>query len=208
MKPRRYQELYDFHISKGNMEVLNMLNTKYIIGAGENRQPKLDVNTNANGNAWFVQNLEYVNSADEEIQSLENSNTKTTAIFNSDQYSEYFLAENKNFKVDSLATIKLVTYQTNDLKYESTNPNKGFAVFSEMYYKEGWNAYIDGVLTNHIRVDYVLRGLEIPAGNHTIEFKFEPSVIKTGSTISLISYVLLLLVPIGWIFIEKKKNVS
>ena len=83
-----------------------------------------------------------------------------------------------------------------------------FAVFSEIYYKDGWNAYIDGEYVNHIRVDYVLRGLEIPAGKHTIEFKFEPSVIQTGSTISLVSYVLLLLIPIGWLFIEKKKNVS
>ena len=208
VKPRRYQELYDFQISKGNMEVLNMLNTKYIIGAGENRQPKLDINLKANGNAWFVENLEYVNSADEEIQSLENITTKTIAIFSSDEFSNVVLSENKSFKIDSLATINLVEYQTNYLKYESNNSNIGFAVFSEMYYKDGWNAYIDGVLTNHIRVDYVLRGLEIPAGNHTIEFKFEPSVIQTGSTISLISYLLLLLVPIGWIFIEKKKNVS
>jgi len=77
-----------------------------------------------------------------------------------------------------------------------------------MYYADGWNAYIDGKLTPHIRVDYVLRGLEIPAGNHTIEFKFEPVVIQTGSTISLVSYVLLLLISIGWYFKEKKKNVS
>ena len=77
-----------------------------------------------------------------------------------------------------------------------------------MYYDDGWNAYIDGVTTKIYQVDYVLRGLEIPAGEHTIEFKFEPSVIKTGSTISLISYGLLLLLPIGWFLIEKKKNVS
>lgn len=208
VKPRRYQELYDFHISKGNMEVLNMLNTKYIIGADENRQPKLDVNSNANGNAWFVQNLKYINSADGEIKMLDSINTKTTAVFNGDESSEYFLSENQSFKIDSLATINLVGYQINHLKYDSNNSNIGFAVFSEMYYANGWNAYIDGKLTNHIRVDYVLRGLEIPAGKHTIEFKFEPSVIQTGSTISLVSYVLLLLIPIGWVYIEKKKNVS
>jgi len=204
VKPRRYQELYDFHISKGNREVLNMLNTKYIIGADKNRKPKLEVNATANGNAWFVQQLEYVNSADEEIKALDSINTKTTAVIAAD----FSTGLQKEYPIDSTASIRLKNYQTNAITYESNSSQKQFAVFSEMYYADGWNAYIDGKLTNHVRVDYVLRGLEIPAGKHTIEFKFEPSVIATGSTISLISYVLLLLISMGWVYIEKKKNVS
>ncbi|MFK5879719.1 MAG: hypothetical protein QM478_09515 [Flavobacteriaceae bacterium] len=213
VKPRRYQELYDFHISKGNKEVLNMLNTKYIIGAGENRQPKLDVNLKANGNAWFVQNFKVVNSADEEIKALDSINTKMTAIFNSYEFGISFKPDDgpSNYLVDSLASINLTEYKANYLKYDSNNSNVGFAVFSEIYYKDGWNAYIDNQMItprNLFRVDYVLRAIVVPEGKHTIEFKFEPSVISTGSIISLISYLLLLLVPIGWIFIEKKKNVS
>ncbi|MDC9722554.1 MAG: YfhO family protein [Urechidicola sp.] len=213
VKPRRYQELYDFHISKGNMEVINMLNTKYIIGADENRQPKLDVNTNANGNAWFVQNFKFVNSADEEIKALDSINTKTTAIFNSYEFRISFKPDDgpQNYLVDSLASINIIEYKTNYFKYDSNNSNNGFAVFSEMHYADGWNAYIDNQMIiprNLFRVNYVLRGIVVPAGKHTIEFKFEPSVIKTGSTISLISYGLLLLLPIGWFLIEKKKNVS
>ena len=202
VKPRRYQELYDFHISKGNMEVINMLNTKYIIGADDNRQPKLDVNINANGNAWFVQNTILIESADEELMMLDSINTKAIAIVSVDFSSDI----QKEYPIDSTATINLTHYQVNAISYQSNSNTTQLAVFSEMHYADGWNAYIDGELTNHIRVDYVLRGLEIPAGNHTIEFKFEPSVIKKGSTISLISYGLLLLLPIGWFLIEKKKK--
>ena len=81
-----------------------------------------------------------------------------------------------------------------------------FAVFSEIYYKDGWNAYVDGKLTPYFRVNYVLRGMEIPAGKHTIEFKFEPTIIEKGNTITLASYFLLLIIPIGWFFYEKKKK--
>ncbi|PHR74031.1 MAG: hypothetical protein COA67_01315 [Lutibacter sp.] len=208
VKPRRAQELFDFHIdqrnNKINQEVLNMLNTKYVIRIGE-KGKTLEKNERTNGNAWFVNNLKVVNSADEEIKELDSINTKKVAIIRSDFAKDL----PTDFTIDSTTTIKLTNYKANELAYESNANLNQFAVFSEMYYKDGWNAYIDGQLTQHVRVNYVLRGMEIPAGKHEIEFKFEPTVIKKGNTITLISYALLLLIPIGWFLYErKKKNVS
>jgi len=203
-KPRRYQELYDFQIAKNNIDVLNMLNAKYIIFPDENNKANVQLNDEANGNAWFAENLKYVNSANEEIKALDSLNTKHTAIVNVEFQNELHDFE---FQKDTTASIKLVKYQANDLIYESHSNVNQLAVFSEMYYKNGWNAYVDGILTPHFRADYVLRAMIIPKGEHKIEFKFEPQVIKTGNTITLISYVLLLLIPVGWYFKEKKKNV-
>ncbi|WP_309477276.1 YfhO family protein [Tenacibaculum aquimarinum] len=195
-KMGRYQELFDYQIAKNNMEVLNMLNTKYfIVGADQ-----VQFNPDVNGNVWFVERLKTVNSANEEMQSLDSLQTKNEAVIKGD------LVEKPVFEKDSTATISLTKYYVNVLTYESKTTKEQFAVFSEIYYKNGWNAYVDGKLTPHYQVNYVLRGMVVPAGNHTIEFKFEPTVIKTGNTISLISYALLLLVPIGWFFFEKRKQ--
>lgn len=202
VKMGRYQELYDFHIAKRNPEVLNMLNTKYVIVPDEKGAPKLAVNSNVNGNAWFVNELKFVNNADEEIIALDSLNTKNTAVVNTKYKSEL----KKDYQIDSLATISLTDYKANKLTYRSNTNSNQFAVFSEIYYKDGWKALIDGKATTIYPVNYVLRGLEIPAGKHTIEFKFEPQVIKTGSTIALVSYALLLLIPIGWFWFGKKKS--
>ncbi len=201
VKMRRYQELFDFHIATKNPEVLNMLNTKYVISIGE-KGKVLEKNQRANGNAWFVNDLIYVSNADEEIKVLDTINTRTTAIVDGIYASELM----NNFAIDSTATIKLTSYKANELVYESKTSSNQFAVFSEMYYKDGWNAYIDGEKTNHYRVNYVLRGMEVPEGEHEIVFKFEPNVIKKGTTITLISFGLLLLIPIGWFVIDKKKK--
>ena len=202
-KPKRYQELYDFQISKGNGQVLNMLNTKYIIGANEKGEIGYELNAGANGNAWFVNKLAIVKNANEEISALDTLNTKTTALIESDLISDDLKMQ---YPLDSTATIKLTLYKANELIYESNTAQNQFAVFSEMYYKNGWNVYVDGKLTPHFRVNYVLRGMEIPAGIHKIEFKFEPVVIKTGNTITLVSYFFLILIPIGWFFVEKRKK--
>ncbi|WP_298370284.1 YfhO family protein [uncultured Lutibacter sp.] len=202
-KPRRYQELYDFHIANGNGQVLNMLNTKYIIGADEEGKVGYELNQGANGNAWFISKLKVVNSADDEIKTLDSLNTKIEAVINTVNISDNLKT---NYKRDSISSIKLVSYKANELEYESKTTNIQFAVFSEMYYKNGWNAYVDGKLTPHYNVNYVLRGMEIPAGKHKISFKFEPTVIKKGNTITLIGYLLLLIIPLGWFFIEKKKK--
>jgi len=198
-KPRRYQELYDYQIAKNNMQVLNMLNTKYIIYPKDNKEA-LSLNGQANGNAWFVSKIKFVNSADDEINSLTNFNSKTTAIINNDFKDKLKFSK---IELDSSATIALVKYDVNKLMYKSTSIKPQLAVFSEMYYKD-WNAYIDGNKVSIIRADYVLRAIEVPAGKHQIEFKFEPKVIKQGGIITLISYALFLLIALGWYFKKKK----
>ena len=134
--------------------------------------------------------------------------TKRWAVTTVSEFSSH--PEVLKFKVDSTASIELKSFKPNYLKYESNNVNDGFAVFSEIYYKDGWNAYIDGELKPHIRVNYVLRGMEIPAGKHIIEFKFEPKVIETGSKIALASsavFGVLLLLGIFFQFKKKKEVV-
>jgi len=202
-KLRRYQELYDFQITTGNMEVLNMLNTRYLIVADEKEGKKLEVNGSANGNAWLVNSIKVVDSANEEIKALDSLKSKKEAVINAKSTSSDFIT---NYPIDSTASIQLAKYKANELVYEFSSNENQFAVFSEIYYKDGWNAYVDGVLTPYYNLNYVLRGLEIPAGKHTIEFKFEPTVIEKGNTITLVSYCFLLLIPIGWFFVEKKKK--
>ena len=199
-KPKRYQDLYEFYLSNNNINVLNMLNAKYIIGQGENGEPFPYVNNEANGNAWFVKQLKNVETADQEIKALDSLDNKNVAIFSIAELQE------KKFQVDSTASIKVETYKPNYIKYNSNNSNDGFAVFSEMYYSNGWNAYIDGNLMPHYKVNYALRGLQIPKGKHTVEFKFEPKVVKTGSQIALASSVILFLLIIGGLFYQFKTS--
>lgn len=203
VRPRRMQQLIDYQISKNNIEVLNMLNVKYVIQKDKEGKEFPVSNPDVNGNAWFVSQVKLVNSADEEIKALDSLDSKNVAVVN----SKDFELKNTAFAKDSSATITLENYKPNYLKYVSNNSNEGLAVFSEMYYGKGWNAYIDGESVDHIRVDYVLRALNIPAGRHTIEFKFEPQVIKTGSMITLISSIGMLLLLAGGIYFERKKIV-
>ncbi|MHB0754080.1 YfhO family protein [Polaribacter sp. M15] len=202
-KMGRYKELFDFQIAKNNMQVLNMLNTKYFIVADNDGKKQAQLNPDANGNAWFVEEVKLVNSANKEIKALDSLNTKTTAVLDKSK-----LSENINFDIqkDSTATIELLNYDVTTLSYQSKSEKEQFAVFSEIYYKDGWNAYMDNDLVPHYRVNYVLRGMKIPAGKHKIVFKFEPKVIQKGSFISLASYSLLLLVTMGWLFYDEKKK--
>ena len=202
VKPRRMQQLFDYQIANNNMEVLNMLNVKYVIQTDKEGKEFPTSNPNANGNAWFVSQVKLVSSADEEMKALDSLDSKNVAVVN----SKDFELKKTAFAKDSAATVTLENYKPNYLKYNSENANEGLAVFSEMYYGKGWNAYIDGRKSDHIRVDYVLRGLQIPAGKHSIEFKFEPQVVKTGSTITLISSIGILLLLIGGIYFERKKK--
>ncbi len=202
-KPRRYQELFDFQIAKNNFDVLNMLNTKYIIFPDDNNRANVQINTDANGNAWFVEKIEFVNTADEEIKALDSINTKRVVIINSVYKKDL---EGFSFQNDSTAIIQLKNYKANILTYESNAKTDQLAVFSEIYYKNGWIAYIDGNLTAHFRANYVLRAMIIPSGKHQIIFKFEPQIIKQGNTITLVSYLLLIFIPLGWYFKEKKSN--
>jgi hypothetical protein len=203
-KLKRYDELYDFYISKNNLNVLNMLNTKYIIAEDDEGKPFPFTNPDANGNAWFVENIMFVNSANEEILALDSLDTRRIAVLKADSEYDAFLKE--DIMIDTTASISVVDYKPNYIKYKSSSAVDGFAVFSEIYYKDGWNAYIDGELTPYSRVDYVLRGMKVPAGKHEIEFKFEPQVIKTGSNIALASSIVFVLLLFGGLFYNFKKK--
>ncbi|MCW2119736.1 YfhO family protein [Flavobacterium sp. 7A] len=206
-KPRRMQQLFDYQISKNNMQVLNMLNVKYVIQTDKEGKEFPTSNPNAYGNAWFVHDLKLVNKANDEMKTLEGFNTKTAAVFNMQKYGSKFKNARLKRNLDTTGTIQLNVYKPNYLKYTAETPKEGLAVFSEIYYEKGWNAYVDGVLTDHFPVDYVLRAMMIPSGKHTIEFKFEPQVIKTGSTITLISYALIFLLLVGGVYFERKRSI-
>ena len=200
-KVGRYQDLIEFQLSKQNMQVYNMLNVKYFIIPGDDGEEVAQQNPDANGNAWFVKNIKYVKTADQEIRALDSTLTKSTVVVNENNIHKKI---NFSTEVDSLAYIKLTEYSLNSLTYDTSSNKDEFAVFSEIYYKHGWNAYLDGVKQPHTNVNYILRGMEIPKGEHIIKFKFEPSVIKSGSIISLISYALMLLIPLSCFFYFKK----
>ncbi|PQJ79047.1 YfhO family protein [Polaribacter porphyrae] len=202
-KMGRYNELFDYQIAKNNMEVLNMLNTKYFIVENKQRQPQAQVNPDANGNAWFVDKVLTVTSANEEIKALDSLNTKTIAVLNVNKFNE---VGNLTFDKDSTATIELIEYDLNKLIYKSNTQKEQFAVFSEIYYKDGWNTYINGQLQPHYQVNYVLRGMKVPVGENEIIFKFEPKVIQQGGFISIASYLILIVVTIGWFFYDEKKK--
>ncbi len=193
-KIRRYQDLITQHISQNNMNVLNMLNTKYIIVPNDKKQPVARMNPAALGNAWFVSKFRMVENPDEEIHALTDFDPSQEAIVDK-RFVDYL--KGLEPVVDSVSSIKLVSYLPNDLIYESSSTKEGLAVFSEIYYKEGWKAFIDGKESSYIRVNYILRALRIPAGEHKIEFKFEPKLYYTGQKISLASSIILLLLFFG-----------
>ena len=182
-----------------------MLNAKYLIAQDSLGTVFPYTNEEANGNAWFIKELKKVNSANEEMLALGNLDNKIKAVLNSEMNHL-----KDNYILDSLASIKLIKHKPNYLKYVSKNRNEGFAVFSEIYYPYGWKTFLDGKAAKHIRVNYVLRGMEIPAGDHIIEFKFDPDVVKTGSAISLASSILVgILVILGLLYqLKQKKNDS
>jgi hypothetical protein len=226
-KLKKYAELIEFHIDKevnafykdagkafasdsamralfGSLNVINMLNTKYfIIPGGEGRGEIPLKNPEANGNAWFVKTIFTVPNADDEIVGLGKINTKTQTILQSNFKTELGLKDTYNGE----GYIKLLSYQPNELVYETDAKADEFAVFSEIYYPKGWNAYIDGQLKPHAGVNYVLRGMPIPAGKHKIEFKFEPSTYTTGNTIAMAGSILLLITVGAGFYLNKKNNV-
>ncbi|GAA3606714.1 YfhO family protein [Flavivirga amylovorans] len=203
---KRYREVFDFYVSQNNMNVLSMFNTKYIIAQDEKEGLFSYKNNEANGNAWFIQSLQKVESANEEIKQLDSLPNKIKAIYSSHKALETLKDIKQKYVVDSLATIDLVEVTPNYLKYTSKNSNEGFAVFSEIYYGNGWKTFVDGEECSHMRVNYILRGMQIPAGSHTIEFKFDPEVVKTGSRIALASSVLFGILLLGGLFYRFKKK--
>jgi hypothetical protein len=204
-KIRRYQDLYDSCISKQQMQLindaqagklnfknygaLNMLNIKYIV-FGESRD-NIIPNTASNGSAWFVSNIVEAKNPNEELSKVCTIDTRTTAVIDASKFSI------PTTKADSTSTITILDHQPNYLKYESQSTGDGLAVFSEIYYPKGWKATIDGKEVEILRADYALRALSIPAGKHTIEFRFQPDAYFIGNKITMASSWIMLLVVIG-----------
>ena len=181
-----------------NLSILNMLNTKYFIISPD----MLPIMNKYNlGNAWFVNEIKEVDNADEEIQAVNRFNPERTAIVDKRFKDQFF-----KFKKDSSASIKLIRYEPNKLEYKTNTNSNQLAVFSEIYYAKGWNAYLDGKLVPHFRADYVLRTMKIPEGQHTVIFKFEPVVWANATKVSLIGSILFILLILFGIFYEVKKR--
>jgi hypothetical protein len=184
-------QIEEIAVSDSN-SVMNMLNTKYLIIDRTKNPVK---NTNSNGTAWFVGSMKIVNSSNDEMKALDGLNSKNEAIFNKRDFSTIPIKE--TYFKDSNASIKLTKYGTNNLKYSSNSKSELPAIFSEIYYPEGWNCYVDNKQIETFRANYILRGAIIPAGKHKIEWKFEPRSFNTGATYSFIGSILLLLLFTG-----------
>jgi hypothetical protein len=174
-----------------------MLNTKYVIQQTQQGSVAAAPNPSALGNVWFVQHVKFVNGPVEEMKALSNFNPREEAIVDNS-----FKSKIEDWQpADSSATIKQVAFDFEDIKYESNSNAPHLAVFSEIFYKD-WKAYIDGKPAPIAKADYVLRALLIPAGKHSIEFKFEPAVYHTGYTISAVAGWLLTLLVLGYIVMQ------
>ena len=225
-KLRRYQELIEEHIqpeakalhqaaihTAGMLEtcngdslypVLNMLNMKYAI-LGLKDSGKLSVqNPWANGNAWFIDKVQYVDDADAELAALHNLNTKHMAVV--DKKFENVLGD-KPLQPDSTAKVTLTEYEANRLAYEVNSQKGGVVVFSEIYYP-GWNCTIDGAEAQIARADYVLRAIRIPAGKHTVIMTFDPQTVHITETIAYTALAILALLLIGFVALAIKKRAA
>jgi hypothetical protein len=199
-----YNDLIEKQLSKGNMQVFNMLNTRYFIGTNPaNNQPVAQLNPSAFGPAWFVKSIHVVKNADEEMQALDSTNLKDIAILQ----QKYASIAGAAPVFDSTAAIQWIENLNDKVVYKTTAASNQFAVLSEIYYDKGWNAYLDGKPVPYVKVNYVLRGMPVPAGSHTIEFRFEPATVQTSKTITTVCAILvyLLLLVAGWQAWRSKK---
>lgn len=220
-KLRRYQDIIEHNLAPemqqlirglnaknhpdsvlNKLSVINMLNTRYLIY--DLNKPPLK-NRYAYGNGWFVGSYKIVANANEEIAALKTINPREEAVLDK-RFTKF--VKGKTFEKDKNGSIVLTEYQPNYLKYETNASSEQLAVFSEIYYKNGWNAFIDGKEVKHFRVDYILRALVLPEGKHIVEFKFEPKSYIVGNKISLASSILFLLIVFGYIMNEVKKGVA
>lgn len=227
-KLRRYQEMIEHHISPemqapykaiatagGEMDsvdankfrVLNMLNTKYFIfPAGQQRQTVPILNPHAYGNAWFVNKVQYVNNANEEIDALDSIIPTETAVVDA-RFKDVLKGTTESYK-DSLSSIRLTSYAPNRLTYETNNAQDGIAVFSEIYYPDGWHVTIDGQPAELARADYILRTMYVPAGQHTIEMRFDPTSLHVTEGIAYGALALLVIGIIVAVLTAKRKYVK
>lgn len=198
-----YQDLIENQIGKNNIQVLNMLNTKYVIVQNpQNGQPIAQTNPGAFGPVWFVKAIKYVANGKEEMKALDSTNLRDTAVVQTKFKS---LIANEPV-ADSAAIIQLVENKNDIILYESNSATNQFAVFSEVYYTAGWNAFIDGKKTEIVKTNYALRGLAVPAGKHKIEFRFEPKSYELGDTLSFVSVLLVYLIVFAGLFMTWKTS--
>lgn len=198
-----YQDLIERQLSKGNMRVFDMLNTKYfVIQDPSTGKPVAQQNPGAMGNCWLVKNIQFVNNADEEMKALDNFNPKDTAIID----KRYQAKVKGSPQFDSTASIKLLANINDTVRYSFNAASPQFAVFSEIYYDKGWNVYVDGNPSDYVRVNYVLRGMSLPAGSHNIEFRFEPESYKKGNSIALWATIIGILALIAALVMDIKKK--
>ena len=227
-KLRRYQEMIDHHIKPemqaafkevaasggemdsvdaGKFQVLNMLNTKYFIfPVNQQGQTAPILNPYAYGNAWFVDKVQYVDNANEEIDAVGKVDLKNTAIVDV-KFKDILKGVTEGLKVDSASTVKLVSYKPNHLIYETSSPKDGVVVFSEIYYQPGWQVTVDGQPADIARANYILRAMNVPAGTHTIEMRFDPQSLHVTEGIAYGALILLLIgvIAVIWIYYKKKK---
>jgi hypothetical protein len=203
-KLKRYQELIDNQLTKSvNQDVLDMLNTRYIITQNpQTGSYSMNRNNTAAGNAWIVRGVQFVKDADEEMKAISSFDPKNEAIVDQKFKS---LISSKNVGADPTAFIKLDSYHPDHLEYSYSAPRDVIAVFSEIYYDKGWNMYVDGIKKPYFRADYVLRAAQLEAGNHKVEFKFEPTSYYLGEKISLVGSILLL-AALGFAFYSERKK--
>lgn len=196
---RIYQDLIDqyFMTRPVNPNILNMMNTKYLLEQDRQGNMRATPNPDAYGACWLVKGIKMVKDPAEEIQVIGATNLKDTAVV-----QDMFKTAVTQPQWDSAATISIKSYDPDAVEYSFNASKPQFAVFSEVYYPYGWNAYIDGKKTEYAKVDYVLRGLSIPAGQHTIRFAFEPASYKKGVSIAYISSFLILILVLGGFFME------
>ena len=189
-KLQRYQDIIDRHIMPNNERVMNMLNTKYVIQNGQDNQAFVQRNPAAIGNAWFINNIIWVTNANEEIDALNSFDPNGDAVVH-----EEFKSLLKGLSPAKNGTVKLTEYSPNKLSYKMTTDTEQLAVFSEIWYgpNKGWKAYIDGVETDILRVNYLLRGLRVPPGSHEIIFEFNPRSYRVGEQISFVFSILSLI---------------
>lgn len=188
-KMQRYQDVIDMYLSRGDHNVVNMLNTRYFIVPDEQQQAVAEYNPDAYGAAWFVETSHGVATADEEILALATTDLRREMIVNED--SAHLLTATTT-TADSTSYINLTEYRPNYLKYDYYASDETFAVFSEIYYDKGWQAYLDGEPREHFRADYILRGMVLPAGKHTVEFRFRAENFAKVSAVTLICSLLIL----------------
>jgi len=210
VKLRRYDDLInEYFYSQDSLRqkeipnILNMLNTKYLI-LGNAENPNLQINPESNGNAWFVSNIKWAKSPNEEIDLIGKIDNKKTAVINEKDFKN--ILKSQQFVADSTANIQLTKYQPNELKYISQSSTNQLAVFSEIYYPYGWKAFVDGKEVEILRANYLLRAIPLSAGKHEIKMIFQPQTIKTGKWISVLAFGLFILISLGVGFWQYKNR--